>query len=481
MKSISQRIFEASGKPSDLRKYKTNARKEMVHFNSGDIYDFSDPGYDEEFTYYDGSGNGYIKDKEGHVYDVITSTRSGDAGRIAGGSTNYYVCIKKANGTDDFVVTGYSAIFSIGSNTECVSDIGAGYYLEDYIAKYYSSYSHGEKFKELAEKGDKDAKPYSKLQQEKAASKEAEFKQRYILLPRYGIHFEINDNGFNIVDWHPGKSTDEQKSKGQQKSNTEYWTKDENGKSIKDIDSLKGISGKFVVPFYMYQKIGKNGNKHSDVTLAIDSKTKNIVAVATEVSKVIDSKIDLKLADNITINKKFMSKKMEDLFRQVAKAWKKANGGKQSQYVEDNWFRIQKEGGGYWSLNKNKSQARREAAEEYKKLVKSMDFDSNDVLTFSLALVQQYVQGDLDPELGEVEKPLEDPTPQPSKERGKDTKMSKGANKAAYQKMQDWHDGKRNQNLKNCSDAKLKMNYKVCKELGLTLYEIVLCDNDTEG
>ena len=33
-------------------------------------------------------------------------------------------------------------------------------------------------------------------------------------------------------------------------------------------------------------------------------------------------------------------------------------------------------------------------------------------------------------------------------------KMSKGANKAAYQKMQDWHDGKRNQNLKNCSDAK---------------------------
>ena len=507
MKNIGLFIFEASGKPSDLKKYKRTERKEMVHFKSGDIYDFSDPGYDEEFSYYDGSGNGYIKDKEGHVYDVIASTRSGDAGRIAGGSSNYYVCIKKANGTDDFVVTGYSAIFSRGSNTECVSDISAGYYLEDYIAKYYSSYSHGEKFKKLAERGDKDAKPYSKLQQEKAASKEAEFKQRYILLPRYGIHFEINNNGFNIVDWHPGKSTDEQKSKSEQKSNTEYWIKDENGKSIKnpewekldneikelqkkadeliseklreiliaelskvfktkDIDSLKGISGKFVVPFYMYQKIGKNGNKHSDVTLAIDSKTKNIVAVATEVSKVIDSKIELKLADNITINKKFMSNKMEDLFRQVAKAWKKANGGKQSQYVEDNWFRIQKEGGGYWSWNKNKSQARREAAEEYKKLVKSMDFDSNDVLTFSLALVQQYVQGDLDPELGEVEKPLEDPTPQPAKERGKDTKMNAKAKDAAYDKMKAWHDGTRKQNLSNCSDAKLKMNYKVCKELG---------------
>ena len=90
--------------------------------------------FDEELTYYDGSGNGYIKDKAGHVYDVIASTRSGDAGRIAGGSTNYYVCIKKANGTDDFVVTGYVAIFSSGSNAECVSDIRAGYYLEDYIS-----------------------------------------------------------------------------------------------------------------------------------------------------------------------------------------------------------------------------------------------------------------------------------------------------------------------------------------------------------
>ena len=68
--------------------------------------------------------------------------------------------------------------------------------------------------------------------------------------------------------------------------------------------------------------------------------------------------------------------------------------------------------------------------------------------------------------MGEVEKPLEDPTPQPSKERGKDTKMSKGAKSAAYDKMKAWHDGTRKQNLSNCSDAKLKMNYKVCKELG---------------
>ena len=32
--------------------------------------------------------------------------------------------------------------------------------------------------------------------------------------------------------------------------------------------------------------------------------------------------------------------------------------------------------------------------------------------------------------------------------------------------MKAWHEGTRKQNLGTCSDAKLKMNYKVCKELG---------------
>ena len=32
--------------------------------------------------------------------------------------------------------------------------------------------------------------------------------------------------------------------------------------------------------------------------------------------------------------------------------------------------------------------------------------------------------------------------------------------------MKAWHEGTRKQNLSNCSDEKLKMNYKVCKELG---------------
>lgn len=120
------------------------------------MFDTKDPGYNDEFSYFDGSGNGYIKDKQGHVYDVIATDREGDAGAIAGGSHDYFVTIKKANGKDDFHVHGWIAIMSKGSNTGCIADIKAGYYLEDYIAKYWNQYDDKDgKFKELAEKGDK--------------------------------------------------------------------------------------------------------------------------------------------------------------------------------------------------------------------------------------------------------------------------------------------------------------------------------------
>ena len=39
MKNLLQNIFEASGKPSDLKKYKKTERKEIVHFRGSDMFD----------------------------------------------------------------------------------------------------------------------------------------------------------------------------------------------------------------------------------------------------------------------------------------------------------------------------------------------------------------------------------------------------------------------------------------------------------
>lgn len=520
MKSILQNIFEASSKPSDLRKYKRTERKETVHFRSSDMYDTKDPGYDDEFVYFDGSGNGYIKDKQGHVYDVVTFERNSDAGAIAGGTYNYFVTIKKANGKDDFHVHGWVAIMSKGSNTNCIADIKAGHYLEDYIAKYWSKYNDTEgKFKELAEKGDKNAKAYDDQKAEKAQQKKDEFDSRYVVVPD-NLSWDILDGKFTIrglnltnasikelenkrTEWlrqNKLKSFEEEA-----KSNPEYQKLNaavSNGynelKSLimsvlepvllnklqevfktKDLNSLSGLAGSFV-----YDKQYIAGKKaHGWRALAIDTKKKQFAVIHTGDRKILDGNIDIQLNDIISIYKSAASEKMMDLFKKVSDAWHKANARKQGEYVKNNWEQIYHASAGgyiYGNHSKTKGQAKQEAKRDFEQLVKDMDFNyaGKNKFTYSLSLVQTYVEGDMEPDAQPIENPLENPEPKEKKERGKDTKMSKGANAAAYDKMKAWHEGTRKQNLSNCSDAKLKMNYKVCKELG---YEKEMREIETEA
>lgn len=520
MKTILQNIFEASSKPSDLRKYKRTERKETVHFRSSDMYDTKDPGYNDEFLYFDGSGNGYIKDKQGHVYDVITFDRNSDAGAIAGGSHDYFVTIKKANGKDDFHVHGWVAIMSKGSNTNCIGDIKAGYYLEDYIAKYWNKYDDKEgKFKELAEKGDKNAKAYDDQQSEKAQQKKNEFDSRYVVVPN-NLSWDILDGKFTIRrlnltnasikelenkrdEWL--KQNNLKSFEEEAKNNPEYQKLSDaisNGYNelqsliisvlepvllnklqevfkTKDLNSLSGLTGSFV-----YDKQYIAGKKeHGYRALAIDTKKKQFTVIHTGDRKILDGNIDIQLNDIISVYKSAASEKMMNLFKKVSDAWHKANARKQGEYVKNNWEQIYHDSAGgyiYGNHSKTKGQAKEEAKRDFEQLVKDMDFnyDGKNKFTYSLSLVQTYVEGDMEPDAEPIEKPLENPEPKEKKERGKDTKMSKGANAAAYDKMKAWHEGTRKQNLSNCSDAKLKMNYKVCKELG---YEKEMREIETEA
>lgn len=541
MKNLIQRIVEGLSKPSDLRKYKRTERKETVHFRGSDMYDLKDPGYDDEFSYFDGSGNGYIKDKQGHVYDVIATDRAGDAGYIAGGAHDYYVTIKKANGTDDFHVHGWIAIMSKGSNTGCIEDIKAGYYLEDYIAKYWNDWDDKDgKFKELAEKGDKNAKAYDDQKAEKIQNKKVEFDTRYITIPER-ISWEIIDGNFNInnLNLTSGsiKELENKRSEWLSKNCLKSWEAEDNPEFVKmkeeilakskelketimgvlkpvlidrlqkvfktkDLKSLSGLTGSFV-----YEHKLAKGKSFGYIRLAVDTKKKEFVFKDEVNYKIVDSDIELQLNDNIAVFKDRASDKMLALFKKVSEAWKKANGRKQSEYVKDHWEKIYNDSAGgyiYGNHSKTKGQAKEEAKQDFEKIVKDHDFSniSKNRFDYSLALVQVYVEGDMEPDAEPVEKPLENPEPKEKKERGKDTKMSKGANAAAYDKMKAWHEGTRKQNIANCSDAKLKMNYRVCKELGykkemgllqaeaekrgikidekLSLREIVLCDSEID-
>ena len=345
--------------------------------------------------------------------------------------------IKKANGKDDFHVHGWLAIMSKGSNTNCIGDIKAGYYLEDYIAKYWNKYDDKDgKFKELAEKGDKNAKAYEDQKAEKVQQKKYEFDSRYVVVPD-NLSWDILDGKFTIrglnltnasikelenkrTEWlrqNNLKSFEEEA-----KSNPEYQKLNAavyNGynelKSLimsvlepvllnklqevfktKDLNSLSGLAGSFV-----YDKQYMAGKKaHGYRALAIDTKKKQFTVIHTGDRKILDGNIDIQLNDIISIYKSAASEKMMDLFKKVSDAWHKANARKQGEYVKNNWEQIYHASAGgyiYGNHSKTKGQAKEEAKRDFEQLVKDMDFNygGKNKFTYSLSLVQTYVEGDM--------------------------------------------------------------------------------------
>lgn len=498
MKTVLRYIFEASGKPSDIKKFVEKNKVKRVKFNVGDVYDKYD-GYYDDISYYDAKGQGYIKDKAGNTYDVEVYKWQDDAGRIVGGSTHYAVVIKKANGKDDFEVEGRVAIMSKAINDKCINDIKAGYYLEDYMAKYIRD-NHDKSFQEIAAKGDKNAKSWEGHKEDKKADKYREFMTRYFLIPEK-VNWEITNNGLEITGWEPARQkptdkvySDEMIEKIKNDPELRKQIQQENAEQknkintivldifkpivtniiskvfkTKDINKLKGLGGNIV--YEREWTMLKKGVQGEHV-FVVDTKEKKLAKAVTgkwgnSTAKIVDGNVELQIADNIKVNKSLLSPELEKLIRTVATAWKKANKGKQGEYIEKNWRRVQDENSGIVHKLSDKD-AKAKTKDEYKDMIEKHDFDKNDNLEFSLSLILLYVQGDFDPDQAPVEKPLENPEPSnEKKERGKNTQMNDKSYQAAKQKMQDWHDGKRKQNVANCSDAKLKMNYKVCKELGL--------------
>lgn len=105
-------LSEAVRKPSGLKQLKDNSVTQEIDVIDGDIYDLKYGGsHTEEFTYYKRDGNGFIYDKEGHAYDVITYSGSSDSGRIAGGTMNWECTIKRVLNGKDAYFRGWHGLF----------------------------------------------------------------------------------------------------------------------------------------------------------------------------------------------------------------------------------------------------------------------------------------------------------------------------------------------------------------------------------
>ena len=117
IKSYDTFLNEAVKKPSGLKQLKDNSVTQEIIFIDGDIYDLKYGGsHTEEFTYYKRDGNGFIYDKEGHAYDVVTYSGSSDSGRIAGGTMYWRSTIKRVLNGKDACFSGFHGLFSNPSN-----------------------------------------------------------------------------------------------------------------------------------------------------------------------------------------------------------------------------------------------------------------------------------------------------------------------------------------------------------------------------
>ena len=465
------RINEAK-KPSNVD-LKSNSRKVVNQYITGDIYDFHSPMESKEDTYVDHNGNGYIMDKTGREYPVSVSISQGDAGRIAGGSTNYYVTIYFPGivGKDGkeayYRVEGYTAIFSEGSNTRCVADIQAGYYLEDYLAKYgYGSWRGNlpqELYDELVSRADANAVSYDAQKKAKADERQAAFDKQYRGLNENGISCEIKDG--NVIAKALRYYNDETKDYDEYEAPKNILDKatalfEINGYTFKDFEGATFTAG----PKADY-----------GIDVRYDTKTREIAAFekhGSRTSKVDFDRVGVKI-ENIKIDKtspfgKLIMKTVSDkagtqsafittsnIAKQINKIWGRGTSswGTGTGY-DDTVFSLSTP---EREMRHIRANVRRHAIEELEaEFAKMKNPDS-----FTYAALKEVIELLPKKELANeytgaaVEKPVEE-TPAAEVK----------SNPVAIQKMTAWHNGERKQNVGACSDAKLKMYYKTCKDLG---------------
>lgn len=490
------RIDEAQKTPSGIKKYKNTSKEKTVHFLASDIYDTSDPGYDEKVKYYSAEGNGYIMDKEGKIYDVQCGSFSSDAGRIVGGTINKVCNIRKVLGKYDLYFSGYHGIFSKASSDTydtIESDIADGMYLEDYIAKHWKDLDYqirnsNKEIEQLKAKGDPNAKTTAQNKFDKKELRKQQFYARYVKLPNF-LRFKITSDGVDIA-YKEMFATDDINKNIEELQNElknkfgnvierfdtpEY--KEMRNKIEKMLqDNLNNIFGDFIDNFLnsMFKTTnissyeGINGsikfdNKSYHEVVAIDSKTHKLVYVDTDKNKVIEGTPIPMMGNVIEVWLNKCSNKVKELFTRASKAFMKLNSKKRTEYVNNNYLTIWKNSGGwqYAEPSITKGEAKEQAKRDFEKMLDQHDVTKNNYLKFTWEMLADYIEGDMPdkPEDTSDEQIIKKPT-------GPEKVMSKKAQQEANEKMDAWHNGTRKQNLKNCSDAKLKMNYKICKDKG---------------
>lgn len=531
MKKLVNFLNEAkSPVPSALKKFKQGKDNVECEFIAGDIYDLSPENrYKDTVSYYKGDGDGYIMSKDGRVFDVKCSEGTSDAGRIAGGAFNIDVVIFRVGPNQENIrLSGYSAVFSNPSSPtygSLISDIKDGIYLEDYLAYHKLDIDYSVRktawVKELIDAGDGTGSRTEKMKKRDAKiAKEESFNQRYCVINKNisfsctgGHSLEFYDNGgYDKIVAEIRPSSTKNKGKGGmfgsgKAEQAVQVPEDVNNAIIEGFRPMaeaivsnmfgsadaKGLKFEFSISFEGQQN-------YDGLVFGWDIKNKKFAVLDMEKRKVLDRKYELRLScvyhrkyrgDTVEFSK-FALKFLEDASKIMVKSL-----GSESAYVAANYKSVM------WGKSYYGSKMKAgEAKEECKRQFAKMKGDK----TFSIDRYQFYITPEIAAQVlgsksyktffkaAESEAPSETDVAQietpeitngPDKPKASTKSASETYGKAygpAKEKMEKWHAGTRRQNLKNCNDGKLRMNYAICKELGFkTEMDLIKKEAESRG
>ena len=531
MKKLVNFLNEAkSPAPSALKKFKQGKDNVECEFIAGDIYDLSPENrYKDTVSYYKGDGDGYIMSKDGRVFDVKCSERTSDAGRIAGGSFHVNVTILRVGpNAENIDLSGYSAVFSNPSSPtygSLISDIRDGIYLEDYLAYHKDDIDYFARktdwVKELIDAGDATGSRTEKMKKRDAKiAKEESFNQRYCVINKNisfsctgGHSLEFYDNGgYDKIVAEIRPSSTKNKGKGGMfgSGKAEQAVKvpeDVNNAIIEGFRPMaeaivsnmfgsadaKGLKFEFSISFEGQQK-------YDGPVFGWDIKNKKFAVLDMEKRKVLDRKYELRLScvyhrkyrgDTVEYSK-FALKFLEDASKIMVKSL-----GSESAYVAANYKSVMW-GKGYYGSKMKAGEAKEECKRQFAKMKGDKTFSTDRYQFYITPEIAAQVLGSKSYKTffktAESEAPSETDVAQietpeitngPDKPRASVKSASETYGKAygpAKEKMEKWHAGTRRQNLKNCNDGKLRMNYAICKELGFkTEMDLIKKEAESRG
>lgn len=483
-------------RPSQIGKTENLSKVVKVEFLGGDIFDTVSGTYTDDVKYADFESNGWIMDKMGNKFPVNGKEYSSDQGRIAGGCWNTRVTIAHTYGV--IKLSGYSGAWSRPSSDtygSLVSDIKAGIYLEDYLAKHIKDIDYDMRelpwIKELVTNGDTNAKTFDAIKTDIEVAKATNFYERYLVLPKL-LSFTINGSSV-IFNSTYIKQTDRRISKTD--VNPDYI--DRRIKTCIDGILVSKLN-KILQPLLKYDGLCGNityANTNYGNTFALDTIDKKLVVIEnkdTGIPKILgDAKIIL--GEFIHINGG-ASDKTKKMWKNLQDVWKKLNPkSKWDQEIESRLHGRPKEK--FWLGSKKIKRytiadCKRIAAQIWNAAIEGYTHSYHDEywgpMTVSAdkfrglpwKLVKEYIDGTFDV-VEEIEAAIQNDSKEP--EPVKAIKLEDFTPKQiteAKAKMTAWHNGERKQNIGAMSDDKLRMNWIVCKSLG---YDKELAQLENEG